>query len=707
MSAEIKTSQKAHEYFQAVSQVLKEAPDRSTRRNFVHEEMIMPEWQQASVILRTENAAFRAASSPHPISQQEISLILNSEQTTLLTETQKAIVWAHGIYADYSNLPQSNSNERKKAHHFISTVAKHLIEDPSRIEHAVGYWKSLQKDPQSEDEEGSFYTKVKTEVNRQSEKNWKTINEKTITDIIRLITESPIAKDLAKGILTNIFKGPQDRDEAVNFYYKYANALLDLSNEPDALRQGVLIGLYQTDIVTLKSRFFVHINNARRGSFTTREEEMQFNKVLITEGAIFQAAVATGLDFSIIAKSLREFVDTDPTRVREREALDLRAIKKLDLAQFTERTIALANFDSSASHVFTDGQPLEWPYNILSDLNDPLNHKVANTIRSKSSSLQIHQAFSLILRDLGQTETYLSVSLHLPTSIQDIFVPSELWLSRKKEILSKISEDEIATKEQPRDNSEQTHLVVAWGSFMLEGSNSPILVIRRAPDTAENNLHLLQGLESVGFPTPAVDETSVKEHNQKLRREIKTKQLRFLNKRGVRVSLPARLRRFGYTQIDFQQDASDKQKTAVTLYVARTPYRFLLDENLNIDFEGKLMNADSLSQSILYTTLTLLEPILCQERINPNSPEGPELEIKVTSRMAHLRFLPEGQHFSAYAYKNYFEAKGEDLGIKSEERKITHPKHNNNETTYVKPVIEDDDNLPPIIVYLPQTLLKF
>lgn len=110
-----------------------------------------------------------------------------------------------------------------------------------------------------------------------------------------------------------------------------------------------------------------------------------------------------------------------------------------------------------------------------------------------------------------------------------------------------------------------------------------------------------------------------------------------------------------------------------------------------------------------YTILSYLKPILCDETVKNAKGEERNLDAEVVSRMGHLMLLPNDRHRSVQAIVNCFRIEGKDLISMDAQRREMLRKAGNSvpqdrEYTYRRPVIEKDENLPPITVHLPQAV---
>lgn len=115
-----------------------------------------------------------------------------------------------------------------------------------------------------------------------------------------------------------------------------------------------------------------------------------------------------------------------------------------------------------------------------------------------------------------------------------------------------------------------------------------------------------------------------------------------------------------------------------------------------MDLREQIIQSPLIEQGLQYFLYSTLYPLLCER--DGNGHNGPESYdgLEVVSRVGHLRFLPDGQHFTSDAYLNCLAETGDDLFVVTSQRQLDH--QTDRVTTYVSPVIEVADNLAPIEV---------
>lgn len=350
----------------------------------------------------------------------------------------------------------------------------------------------------------------------------------------------------------------------------------------------------------------------------------------------------------------------------------------------------------------------EWPFRLLlpSEQN-PLRSRLNLELAPMSLRREFVKGAVRSYRDQKVDEqlTFLSI----PTAngfALDLALPRDISTHRRGEMV-KIALENTNTL----TDEDITHLLDLNGAsyislpFTYKGIKIP--TICRRMSVGEVGKHALSALESIGFPIPDVAE-DLGQYNQKLAEDIMKKQVRYLNKRGISVPLQVKeLRDLGYSRINFYKDSSDKEKIRAEIMIGNVPYAVTLDRYFNFDLEGKSLGSSVLSESIRFTLLSLLKPIVCEVKVKTPSGEVEDLDREVVSRMGHLRWLTGGQHYSKQAEDNHLEHEGKDLcavGLERQERNKGTEKEKM-ETTYVRPVIDKEaENLPPITLHLPDAL---
>lgn len=350
----------------------------------------------------------------------------------------------------------------------------------------------------------------------------------------------------------------------------------------------------------------------------------------------------------------------------------------------------------------------KWPNSLTYDSNDPLNRKYLGLIAEREYFELFKRSEKEIFREWGFANMfYLSVSSG--DLMLDISMPEDL-MERRGEVLkrglnSKIPEEQKdrVLKTDPFEN-ELLHV-----KDQVDGI--PFFIHYRKPAGFERKYHSLQSLGTIGLPSPVAEgDLDIKAASKNLADEILRSQIRFLNRRGVRIPVQdLRFKDFGYTHIDLHKDANDQEKILVRIFVGETPYVVKLDKYLNFDLEGRKLDVPSLQDNLQFILLSYLKPILCDSIFKDH--KGQELEVsgEVISRMEHLMLLPEGKHRRERAIENCRVFESKDLLVldtqKREMLKATEkPVPSDREYTYVKPVIEKEENLPPITIHLPGVL---
>lgn len=635
-----------------------------------------------------------------------------------LSDQAKTILWANQIFEQYNSLSKQTGKEKKKAKNLVSDTAKELLQDPEKVDIAGSVWKS--HEPVSQEgsvKHQSFYELVREESSKQAKDHWKAISSGKLAQIVKTYSHSNLVSDMAEHILTSYFKGPDSRNEWISAYYTFAFAVLDLIEDQKAFNEAMKIGLFDTSILPVDSDLFRKANILISLPYDVDDRTLQ--KFFVAQNVIIRSSNLASENLAESRQRASRFMETDSRFKRLLDSVQQRAVKKLGFPRVQEINQSMIEMgldvdvrDSGLSAEEVLKASTKWPSNLFYDQLEPLNQKFRMVGGPKEDYEIIKQRVRELAaeRDLG--EVYF-LDIQKPDGfILNVAIPQAL-IAKRKEIIKlvlnhKFSEEEISGFDKP------SHLFISYFNHAILGlqneslvpvdrfDSQSIVLSQRKPNSIESNKHPLQALELIGFITPKMDGMDIREINQQLADEIKKAQLRFLNKRGVRVPIAGKLKELGYAHVDFHKD-ENSDKILVRIFVGDIPYVVKLDKYLNLDFEGKRLDNAGLAESLRYVFLSLLRPILCEERIkDPHLPEVGLEEKEVVSRMGHLRWLPEGQRFSKTAVDNFFKFEEKDLFVANFQRLEKYGTRR--ETTYVKPIIEKEENLPPITIHLPGVL---
>jgi len=409
----------------------------------------------------------------------------------------------------------------------------------------------------------------------------------------------------------------------------------------------------------------------------------------------------------------RNIVNTDEFKIKwDKEQMN--AYKKIGPQEGLRIANTMSNYRALMGIPITEDSfkiiKQTWPFNLYYDENEPLIRKFFLLTKEGLIAQKLNKQLLENSNDKNISIQSFFSFVSPNGYIIDVGMPQVL-ANRTKE-LAKFALNYKFSKETTDTLRKQYDLFAT--PFIFQATffeDYPVILCLRNPAGFERNQHPLQSLETIGFPNPTTEgEKDIGLVNIDLAEEIKRTQLRFLNKRGVRVPVKnTPLGDFGYSHIDFQKDSEDQSKTVVKIFVGDVPYSVKLDQYFNFDFEGKKFNAPFIQDALRYTILSYLKPILCDERVvNAKGEEG-DLDAEVVSRMGHLMLLPSDRHRSVGAIVNCFRIEGKDLIALDAERREMRRKAGNRvpedrEYTYRRPVIEKEENLPPITINLPGVL---
>jgi len=719
-------------YHKDLAEILKSEGNPEFRKNFLESERLTPQYKNAKEAAKRRNLALREISRQDLInaedeSSQALPVVGNplvdlkpAERELALQE--QTILWANQVLEEYNGLPKRNSREKKVATNLATQAARRLLQNPEDIDIAGSIWKSHESKEQAQDEKQkqnveSFYDLVTQEASRDIRKNWEKVSPEQLSQMIKTYANNFLVQDLAQEILVGYSKGPTKRSERAEYFYNVARAAIRLVEDKKAFVEAMRIQLFHNEDVLPRRR-----NLLERGKIVTIPwdvGEKELEKWLRLDHITIQLSY-------VYPEELRPLVEENNNFLRGHEAREFaekegeRAVGKIGYEETLGLSQKMTEYSRRAGlRMYEDGKidNLPWPESIINDRDDPLMNEYSDSVLEKVHFEQAKQFVVEAMQDGDNQEKEKIGIVHfvLPNGlIADVFVPDKL-ISNRKEIVELISDRNYleGIERKIQDSTSEDSMKSFSLYTAIRFVDSVIIVNFRKASGFERNQHPLQSLETIGFPNPTTE--GVKDiglANIDLAEEIRRSQIRFLNKRGVRVPVKnTPLGDFGYSHIDFQKDSDDLSKTVVKVFVGDVPYSVKLDQYFNFDFEGKKFNAPFIQDALRYTILSYLKPILCDDRVINAKGEERDLDAEVVSRMGHLMLLPSDRHRSVRAIVNCFRVEAKDLIALDAERREMRRKAGNRvpedrEYTYRRPVIEKEENLPPIIINLPG-VLKF
>lgn len=493
----------------------------------------------------------------------ENSLLKLSPSENQLTEQAKTVLWANQVLEEYSNLPKVNNAERRKVKALLDKTASHLLESPQEIDSAASTWNS-----RTGEDQGGFYQTIKQTTSKQVEEKWAEIKPETVSEFLKVYANSVLAKDFTESLLSNYFRGPRNRIQKEEAYYKFMFSVLDLIDEPKALEEAVKIGLFETNILVRGSRFYLdHMLTSVIIPIDEKGERV-LQQYLISNELLQDISVLTKFDSRISsAKDVefsKEFIvpENSPWRVMiSREMARAQTILGKAIIESKQEALLECQTSSQVSRTSQDIEKLKnkWPYNLFYDEKDPLQIKFSQVARDKiASAIFAKQDVPEFFTDGNfreyDTKSLTSLSVVFSNGLMmDVLIPQNL-IHKRSEIIRNFLNVKFIDEELDVVREKESFFTSSriQGFLQLEGFPPMWVMVRRAVGS-ERKQHSLQSLELIGFPNPRTEgDKDIGLANQELAEEIKRKQLRFLNKRGVRVPVKnTPFGDFGYSHIDF------------------------------------------------------------------------------------------------------------------------------------------------------------
>lgn len=721
MSQERISVDQARAYFRGVQgdlQTLADTPD--FRAEYFAEEKASETFEDAQTVLRERSAqqkAERVAGIGRPIPQviaietrrariaaREAEQVVSETEESTETTTQETIRWAYSVIEEYKDaVPATGTRKQREEamRMFVRNRIETIAMEPDRIETALSVWKA-------QSEESGFYRQAKEQLPKVFRDKWEEIPPHVLGELVtKYSRDGYVAREFGD-ILKGYFEGPKTIEGRVDSYYHFADAALDLLDDPEALRAAALIGGFETDIIPRRGDTFVAINVATvHGSF---DPQMQRRAQVADRVAISSITKLTDLDREAILQrniAATEGIMRDPKVRNLVHRSQKRSVRENprgynDYVTNTLRTFGKVlnrkpsgyevmksllqgevNIDESDEAVF-DAE-------IQSLYADPVGKKTFDRAFGRSTAYLHRKYASEELQEDGQEPVI--ITRYVQGKIVELAVPASLG-TQVQQVFESLSFDEEIDL---IDGSPFQAVVPTTQSF----DGKPIFAWIRKLDVGEGGeRHPLERLNEIGFPIVDVDD--LREANVELATQIVAEQRRFMNTRGFSVPLshPA-LEALGYQNFTFKKNEDDNRVTDVTINVRGEEIVLKLDQDLRFDFEGMPCDLPRIGESLYHVMLTVLYPALCGVSVKDNEGRETDLRHVFQTRVGYIGYLGEGKGYSDKKVEEFFEIEGRDLPTISEQRKVLDPTGQGRNSTYWKPVESDDPTKPPVRVNIP------
>ncbi|MEK7571740.1 MAG: hypothetical protein AAB553_05700 [Patescibacteria group bacterium] len=587
----------------------------------------------------------------------------NKETTEApLTPSQQSIRWARGVLGDFKKRPKfTGKKERNARGDFVRDKVANLWNQPERLETALDVWKA-------EREESGFYSLAMDQIKKGVEKNWQGITQEQLSSYVRIYSREGFVSEEFADILQVYFNAPKKYPDSFSTLYTFIGGALKLVDDPVAIKAAAKIGTFETDILP-------------RGSETQRS--------LSVAAMIDPDEQERANTYRVVTRSLTMYCELDEARIQQENAsAEAELAAGLATGKLIKQLVdkhGHSKIQQLAIQRKMSGVPEKW-------LDaDPVFRTLWAKLSERLKSRHYQNEISVAMRQKGEVphiikfnlpDTPYVIAVGMPHSLLEGVGSTNLM---QDEILPRLAYLQTAIEAHP---SPQGGLVLE--DIIINGER--VYLWARKKDQQEAVPHPLEFLTTIGFPT--VESEDIAEENREILQRIKKEQRRFLDVRGVRVPLATHpeLQALGYQHIDFQKDRNDREKIQATIMVTDIPVSVTLDKDFRFDFEGVPCDLSSIGDSLSNVLLSLLYPILCEENTRGQGGEKLDLQRLFISRMGYLGFLREGYHFSKTQATELFEHEGKDLAVVSAERKVAGETRN---TTYYKPVKQDDSDRPP------------
>lgn len=690
-------------------------PFPQARRQLLYEHFKSELYRQAVDVNRA--SFFRPPSLERTVEQSGLVGEVFSPLDDLFTnpdsprsERAAAIIWARITAEEYEALPKANSSQRRRASRFMDGVVDHLIRNPKDIDAATSTWDTDYLSSLEEDREATNFTEtIQKHSSTRTREVWSSITDDQLASLLRAATHSQAGGLLAKTIIENYFKEPKSEKQSVDAMYKFASAALSLIDDMASLQTAMKMGVYDySDDTKSVAEPYLDMVIAREFAL----DDGVLVKAINADSILFGLYKLAGLNYRELARKAKYFETSNEPFRRRRNRVSQGIEGRIGGETFRRRDEALrkSRFIVSSSPQEMAEYRQNWPNSLV--LADPLRVRFQQEAVSLVDTVTMRGAFANRLGTPGG-EKPLSISIRRPDGlVVETLIPHSL-IGQRSELIRKV----LAESDIPKDD-QQRIVGSQFGSastiLMNEFRGVAMMAWVRKASGLEGRLHPLTALEEIGFPVPVLEDgVDIISANQALARTVRTGRERFLDYRGFRSikGLPSALRQLGYQSFDFLKHRAQPDNTLVRVNVLNLPpYEVRLDRFLNFDWEGQTFEAPGLAQNLRYTLLRCLELLFCEKELSLEGMTQEEATRVITRRVGHYRLLPPGQEYSkGYALLNCEELEGEDLRAKdlankAEQRAGGVPEDQLRFTTYVKPVVTNEDDMPPLEIAFPDTV---
>lgn len=334
----------------------------------------------------------------------------NEDRTEELVHGMVVIIRANQVfseYAEYNGLPKQNSKEKKHAKNLITQTAAELLKNPRDITIAQKTWRGneLSRDGVEKPQE-PFSELVKRKCLALIKDKWQGVKPEQLAQLVRIsVDNDDPSQDDAKEMLTNYFKGPNNRRQRIDAYYNFVSATLDLVGDDRAFEEGVRIAYHDTDILpkdphlieqamffSLPYDIFIFRNlpKTEKDLFSLRrnkDKEKDYQRLFIAKDVLIRLV-------SMGSKDLEEFHQREEDFIHSREITDIwekeqiEVMKKIGEDMLKQLNNTLYLFFNSKSGTVPDqaNKGNIWISSLLDNPTDPLNQKFQEVFPQMDSS---------------------------------------------------------------------------------------------------------------------------------------------------------------------------------------------------------------------------------------------------------------------------------------------------------------------------------
>jgi len=691
----------AKSYFRTLGEVTT-GGSKASIRELVQTEKQTPEYLEAlDTLKKLKKPRPTILQATQTLNPDSSPVVENHTQTETPAENpdtfnhEAAINLAYSVLDKYGELKQSIADKNKlpgregvkkdraQLTTLLNSTAKTVMDDPRLFEPIFTTWKAQPLDENGETA-NALFNDVKGQVAEQIKKRPDLVTDAHLISWLQLYSKNILIREVGESLLTEFFNAQKTESQRVNATYDLLLTSAQLVDDVDSVQSIFNILSLNTPIIPIHSDYYY---NHFISMTTLSDEDTMERARIIQSSLIWLKDIST-------STSISSEQSTGESKMHDRWSNywghEKAQIKLGDWLKASEmRGIKMYGAENAKKRIEELGTDY---HNTFGRFNSRAKQdKFADDIRLLERTIKPRADIAaekrlFIAEYPGE---YQCVTVQTSNLTLEILIPEGI---PKLEALKVITNHSNAPWNDEFD-------YVRFVQHEVQGKYVGVIEHKTFNELAE--VHPISVVSEVGLPNPE-GVGNLAEKNAQTAGEIRVQQRRFMDKRGVVIPIQnEELQKLGYTFIAFGAHENNPRSIVGELLILNHPYAVTLDENFNLNFEGKNFQG-SQQDELQHLLLTYLRPILCDELENTEGQKLSEHTLTVLKRKAHIRclpLLPDGRPSKATPEQArvYLKEQGRDLATTNLEKQIAGDCRENrgfHNHTYVKAV--EKENAPDL-----------